>query len=766
MKKPRAIFRITFPLASSGLGCLILVLLLAVSASAQTLDRPEFTGIRVGFGNHYKAGLWTPVELKIRGGAVPLTGQVSVVVPDGDGVPSQVVTPPSKPIQVLPGRETSVQLCVRFGRVRSDLRAEFLVDGKAAAEKTFTASLQADEDSFLEALEEQPLYVVVGNSNMGLEEALKLRETASSEANGVGEFQPEIARITDVEQLPVEWCGYEGVDALLISTSNPDLFRKLGPDNARIKALDEWIRLGGRLVLCVGAEANVVLAENAPLAGFAPGRMETIVTRDQTAAWEQFCGSSMPVPQPKGGGKLTIRCPKLMVSEGIEARENDLPLVVRTPRGFGQILFVAADIDRPPFSKWNERGLLLAKLLDFSVSRGNEKQAGQYQGGYGYADLSGQLRSALDAFTGVTVVPFALVAMLIVGYILLIGPGDYFLLKKLLRRMEWTWFTFPVIVLVVGLSAYWLAYYLKGNQLRVNQVDLIDVDVAGKSVRGTTWLNIFSPRMESFDLSLRPMPPGKLADSKAADSAAGYFAWFGLPGSGLGGMNPHGGGNTSLFSTPYRLWSEARLKPPAASSIEGVPIQVWSTKSFTGRWRADAEVVPRGDLYLEQQDLFGTIANPYDFPLMNCIVAQDRWAYELGTIEPGKTAELGLHLKRNDLKNYLTGYHMVKEGNLASRQETTSFEMYNRDAPYILRMMMFYEAAGGRGYAHIANDYQSFVDLSNMLKTGRAILVADALQNAAAKDQGATLLRKDAPVAGGGERHTVIFRFIFPVTKK
>ena len=62
---------------------------------------------------------------------------------------------------------------------------------------------------------------------------------------------------------------------------------------------------------------------------------------------------------------------------------------------------------------------------------------------YGYNDLAGQLRSALDRFDGVRLVPFWLVAGLIVVYLLLIGPGDYFFLRKLVGRMEWTWLTFP-----------------------------------------------------------------------------------------------------------------------------------------------------------------------------------------------------------------------------------------------------------------------------------------------------------------------------------
>ena len=97
--------------------------------------------------------------------------------------------------------------------------------------------------------------------------------------------------------------------------------------------------------------------------------------------------------------------------------------------------------------------------------------------------MSGQLRSAPGPLHRRALVPFWLVAGLIIVYILLIGPGDYFFLRKIVRRMEWTWLTFPVIVALVCVGAYVLAYRLKGDQLRVNQIDLVDVDAASGRMR-------------------------------------------------------------------------------------------------------------------------------------------------------------------------------------------------------------------------------------------------------------------------------------------
>jgi hypothetical protein len=361
---------------------------------------------------------------------------------------------------------------------------------------------------------------------------------------------------------------------------------------------------------------------------------------------------------------------------------------------------------------------------------------------------------------------------MIIAYLMLIGPGDYFLLKSLVRRMTWTWVSFPALVLAVGAAAFALSYYLKGSQLRVSQADLIDVDVAGRAIRGTTWANVFCPRAESLDLSLKPQSiPTKTGSgdgtkpSASSKQHSGYFAWMGLPGSGLGGMNASGGDAGSGWQ-PYRLWPNTEQKPPAASYIEGVPIQVGSTKSFTGRWRAAAETVPLTDLTEEQQDVIGTITNPYAFSLGNCIVAHDRWVYRLGTIAPGETKSISTRTDRNELHNYLTGYRMVKEDKLTSRQETTPFDMNSSDPAYILRTMMFYQRAGGSTYAHLANDYQSFVDLSNLLNAGRAILVAEPLRDEKAANHGAVILRGGAPLARPDDRHTVLYRFVLPVKQK
>ena len=125
---------------------------------------------------------------------------------------------------------------------------------------------------------------------------------------------------------------------------------------------------------------------------------------------------------------------------------------------------------------------------------------------YGVSDLSSQLRAALEQFPGVKLIPFGWVAFFIFLYILLIGPGDYFFLKKVLKRMELTWITFPTIVVTVSLVAYYAAYVLKGNDLLVNKVDVVDIDQAAGLMRGNTWISLFSPQNRDYTIRAIPLP--------------------------------------------------------------------------------------------------------------------------------------------------------------------------------------------------------------------------------------------------------------------
>jgi len=54
------------------------------------------------------------------------------------------------------------------------------------------------------------------------------------------------------------------------------------------------------------------------------------------------------------------------------------------------------------------------------------------------------------------------------------------------------------------------------------------------------------------------------------------------------------------------------------------------------------------------------------------------------------------------------------------------FDSLSTDVSRLAKLMMFYDAIGGSAYASVPNRYQSFIDLSRLLKGDQAILLARA----------------------------------------
>src|SRR5262249_30329544 len=185
-----------------------------------------------------------------------------------------------------------------------------------------------------------------------------------------------------------------------------------------------------------------------------------------------------------------------------------------------------------------------------------------------------QLQMNLEEFEEVPVISFGWVALFILVYILIVGPLDYLFLKKVVKRLELTWITFPTVIITISVIAYFTAYWLKGNDQRVNKIDLLDIDLETQRIYGNTWFTIFSPRIQHYTVGLEPL--GASPQGQPGTPAASInLSWMARPEPMIGGVGR--ARSQGLIRRAYDYAAEAR-------GMVGVPIQVWSTKSFESRW--------------------------------------------------------------------------------------------------------------------------------------------------------------------------------------
>ena len=320
---------------------------------------------------------------------------------------------------------------------------------------------------------------------------------AKTPYGGAGE-EIVTARIdTQNGSVPGRWYGYDAARAIVLDTNDREAMSAL--DALRGQSLIDWVERGGHLVVAVGANWQIV--RDSVLAPILPGLPNGQVPVASLAALDSFAGSSNSKQiTPPGSTQVMVTKLEEVKERGgaVLSVTSNLPLVVRGSFGFGRVTLITLDVDQKPFSDWPDRSSFWVRALDLKRPRADQSATGPGMAAsrfspYGISDLSSQLRAALEQFPGVKLIPFGWVAFFIFLYILLIGPGDYFFLKKVLKRMELTWITFPTIVLTVSLVAYYAAYVLKGNDLLVNKVDLVDIDQEAGIVRGNTWMSLFSP---------------------------------------------------------------------------------------------------------------------------------------------------------------------------------------------------------------------------------------------------------------------------------
>ncbi len=506
-----------------------LAVVLGLVSTSLAADPPKVEAMRLGFGPEamYRQATWTPVWVDVRGGSDPGIILVELIAPDDDGV----LVRQRQPVRLQAGELKTVAGFVRPGLLDAEIRARLLDEDGNPLGRPFVLSPK-------ERLEPYSLLVLTAGKISGVKEMPSI-----ARFRGATGTSPELVVKPLEGRWPEAWYGYEGVEAVVLETSDPQTLKPLqGPAG---QALRTWVRQGGHLVVALGPGGAQEQTEEV-LGEMLPASAEGSVRLTDLGSLESFAGSG----QTTSGHPLT---PPMTVTklQGWDERGGvplasalATPLVVKGPYGLGTVTVVGIDVASEPFAGWKDEKFFWDKVLGIpGQSSGLEGITGGTGGALiesGPSDLSARLHRALEAFPDVWLVPFGWVAFFIFVYILLIGPLDYLFLRKVVKRMELTWVTFPLMVVAVSALAYAGAYSVKGNSLRVNKVDALDYDQTTGAVRGSSWLTVFSPQNRDYDVSMTPLGPnldGKDARESGARGPGPDLVRLARPGPGRSGAD-------------------------------------------------------------------------------------------------------------------------------------------------------------------------------------------------------------------------------------
>jgi hypothetical protein len=707
---------------------------------------PYIESIHLGIANHYKVGSWTQVLVQVDGRAPLKEPQIQVVVPDSDGVETSNTLPLPDPI--VPDGSRTAAVYTRVGYVGAPVRVRLMEGERIVDEQTVRPGAGSHSGSPTELPPSAELTAVCGAS------AADVQSLLAQGTESAGASAHTVVAVEEFANLPDRWFGYEALDLLIILVDDSSRWRELA-ESKRFDALVRWIELGGRLVIvCGGENADELLADGKPLAPLLPAKFAEVVRLPETGRLEHYANTETAVAG--GRARTSIMVPRLIDVQGkIELyagqQATALPLVVRAPRGFGEVAFVGVDLMKPPLADWPGRPAFLRALLQPYLGDVDSQTAPTTLVARGYNDLSGALRQRLGrSFAGVAPITFPVVTVLALAYLVVLGPLDYLVVHRWLRRPRAAWITFPLMVVLFSGAALAIAAWRGGSGgPRINELELVDVDVATGQARGTFWSTLYSPRAQQFDLELR-LDATLLADQAAPRSEI-LLSWWGLPGSGIGGMQAR--------RTELGVGEGLYRYGPHLSTLENVPVLTASTKSFAARWTAPAAPLIEAHLADEGGLVVGSINNRTGRLLRNIRLLYNGWAYRLGNLRDGRIINVGDQFVPRRVKTVVAQDALgaaapaLSEGAVFNAEQATTDEL--------LKLMMSYEAAGGLGFAGLPSHYQAYCDLSRQLDVGRAILVADV------QTPGSRLASSDSGLPLGNEQDsaTVVYRFLLPVSK-
>ncbi len=587
------------PTATALRSLLAAAVALVLSAPAGAADAVKITGVSVGFPSAAKEredgvakfGAWAPVHVYLEVlGEVTRPAELLIETPDADEVGTALVLPID-----LAGLSAGTKV---FAPDRGCIG--YIRPAGASAEVTVTVrtAVGAISEPFRARLHPREPLVYAVLAIGGAPANFELPKPTVGDTGPLRAGRVELAHAADFSRLPDQWFGYDGIDLVLLNTgtANHELLTKLFASDAagdvrKREALLEWVRRGGRLVISVGSKAGDVakLLHLTPVLPFAinpaaPTRSAEVIG----LYWSAGSGLANVVSGPLGakdGPKFALA--NLVPQLGKSARvlspppgrsvDDPSPIAAQSAFGMGRVTVIGFDLDGEPFASFPKR----TEFWDWVLREGGANRASA--GGDGKARPPGSLtededeaavaiRQHNDTFDGVAVVSFGWIAMLIVLYILLIGPIEYYFLKRVLGRLELTWITFPIIVLTVSAAAYLSANAVKGRELKVNKLDVVDVDPASGRIYGTTWFTVFSPKIDKYTIAVTP------GDGWGDGDGAPEVNTLGAP----------RGGRPGIVRRKYTVHADGRY---IADALEGVPIQVWSTKAFAAHWTGPDRVI-------------------------------------------------------------------------------------------------------------------------------------------------------------------------------
>lgn len=404
---------------------------------AATSGRRITIDARVGYANTYFAESWTPVTLTIAGGDAPQPVRVEWVV-TADAQPTITW---QRDLVVDPAQPTVVDTVMVLPSYARSIIVRVRADGD------IVASTQIDAQ------------VAAGVVNLVVADQTTLADafTNTIKEDGSG----GVVRVIPAAALPSTVTALQGVNTILIADTS-----QLTP--AQLAALRVWVGVGGRLAFSGVAPA--------PFADIAPFSLTS--------------GSNSTTLTPALPRAVTI--PAVAPHPDAVSMHSDTPLLYRRDVGRGQVIqsaLAVGDTDAWSGQYWYWQPVLAGTVNPYAATMPLPATNAVFD----------PLVMSLTVPAVQQPAPWFLF-LIAVGYIILVGPVTFFVLKRR-NQLDAAWLTIPVTAAVVAVVLVGTVYVSRGTSPRLYGLQVIQLDAHAATAYTTTTVGVYAPFRTTFAVS-------------------------------------------------------------------------------------------------------------------------------------------------------------------------------------------------------------------------------------------------------------------------
>ena len=423
---------------------------LAVTASAADTVGLE---ARVLLQGHTRVGSWMAIEVQLTNDGPAVRGELRIA----GG--SQGRTRFSVAVDLPTDSRKSYVLHAQPPAFGQKVKVE-LVSGSTTVGSSDVAYLVHQAD--------QLIVGVLAERPQGIIAELDLDPSASGVA-------PAIVSL-GVADLPERVEGWATLDRLIWQDVDSN-----GLNDAQLAALRGWIAGGGRLVIA-GGTAGI---------GTLSGFPDDLIPYRPTATIDVAPASiaALVGPLPADATDLPAYAGELGAGQAL-AMSGDRVVAGQLGYGSGSVTIVGFD----PTTSWLAAGNDVESMWRrFLPSRTS--------GGPVITSDDSQIVSAVSQLASLALPPIGGLIAILGGYILLIGPLNYIILRRLDRR-ELAWITMPVLIAVFAVASYGFGTALRGSDLILNEVAIVRGAPGAAEGTAQVYLGIYSPSRSTYQVQV------------------------------------------------------------------------------------------------------------------------------------------------------------------------------------------------------------------------------------------------------------------------